>query len=52
MTTEFVDVDVRPILRAGGERFSVIMQAVEGLEPGQVDEVDTAELEQFRKTLK
>ena len=35
MITEFVDVDVRPILRAGGEPFSVIMQAVEGLEPGQ-----------------
>jgi uncharacterized protein (DUF2249 family) len=35
MTTEFVDVDVRPILRAGGEPFSVIMQTVEGLEPGQ-----------------
>jgi uncharacterized protein (DUF2249 family) len=35
MTTEFVDVDVRPILRAGGEPFSVIMQAVEGLKPGQ-----------------
>lgn len=35
MTTEFVDVDVRPILRAGGEPFSMIMQAVEGLEPGQ-----------------
>ena len=35
MTTEFVDVDVRPILRAGGEPFSVIMQAVEGLQPGQ-----------------
>jgi uncharacterized protein (DUF2249 family) len=35
MTTEFVDVDVRPILRAGGEPFSVIMRAVEGLEPGQ-----------------
>jgi uncharacterized protein (DUF2249 family) len=35
MTTEFVDVDVRPILRAGGEPFSVIMQAIEGLEPGQ-----------------
>ncbi|MBA4037163.1 MAG: universal stress protein, partial [Bradyrhizobium sp.] len=28
-------VDVRPILRAGGEPFSVIMQAVEGLKPGQ-----------------
>jgi len=35
MTIEFVDVDVRPILRAGGEPFSVIMQAVEGLQPGQ-----------------
>jgi hypothetical protein len=35
MTAEFIDVDVRPILRAGGEPFSVIMQAVEGLEPGQ-----------------
>jgi uncharacterized protein (DUF2249 family) len=35
MTPEFVDVDVRPILRAGGEPFSVIMQAVEGLEPDQ-----------------
>lgn len=35
MATEFVDVDVRPILRAGGEPFSVIMQAVENLEPGQ-----------------
>lgn len=35
MTTEFVDVDVRPILRAGGEPFSAIMQAVDGLEPGQ-----------------
>ena len=35
MKTEFIDVDVRPILRAGGEPFSVIMQAVESLEPGQ-----------------
>ena len=35
MTTEFVDVDVRPILRSGGEPFSMIMQAVEALEPGQ-----------------
>jgi uncharacterized protein (DUF2249 family) len=34
-TTEFVDVDVRPILRAGGEPFSVIMQAIESLQPGQ-----------------
>jgi uncharacterized protein (DUF2249 family) len=35
MTTEFVDVDVRPILRAGGEPFGAIMQALEELEPGQ-----------------
>jgi len=35
MTTAFVDVDVRPILRAGGEPFSQIMQALETLEPGQ-----------------
>jgi uncharacterized protein (DUF2249 family) len=33
--TEYVDVDVRPILRAGGEPFSVIMSALETLEPGQ-----------------
>jgi uncharacterized protein (DUF2249 family) len=33
--TEYVDVDVRPILRAGGEPFSVIMSALERLEPGQ-----------------
>jgi hypothetical protein len=25
--TEYIDVDVRPILRAGGEPFSVIMAA-------------------------
>lgn len=34
--TEFIDVDVRPILRAGGEPFSIIMAALERLEPGEV----------------
>ena len=33
--TEFIDVDVRPILRAGGEPFSTIMAALDRLEPGQ-----------------
>ncbi len=33
--TAYLDVDVRPILRAGGEPFSVIMAALERLEPGQ-----------------
>ncbi|MCS3763225.1 DUF2249 domain-containing protein [Bradyrhizobium centrosematis] len=33
--TAFVDVDVRPILRAGGEPFSIIMAALERLEPGE-----------------
>jgi len=33
--TEYIDVDVRPILRAGGEPFSVIMAALERLEAGQ-----------------
>ncbi|WP_454620653.1 DUF2249 domain-containing protein [Bradyrhizobium cenepequi] len=33
--TEYIDVDVRPILRAGGEPFSVIMAALERLESGQ-----------------
>ena len=33
--THYIDVDVRPILRAGGEPFSVIMAALERLEPGQ-----------------
>lgn len=33
--TEYVDVDVRPILRAGGEPFSFIMAALERLEPGR-----------------
>lgn len=35
MTTSFIDVDVRPVLKAGGEPFSQIMQAVDALEPGQ-----------------
>ena len=33
--SEYIDVDVRPILRAGGEPFSVIMAALERLAPGQ-----------------
>jgi len=33
--TEFIDVDVRPILRAGGEPFSIIMAALERLAPGE-----------------
>jgi len=33
--TEYIDVDARPILRAGGEPFSVIMAALERLNPGQ-----------------
>ena len=33
--TAYIDVDVRPILRQGGEPFSVIMAALERLEPGQ-----------------
>lgn len=35
MTLPFYDLDVRPILRDGGEPFSVIMQAVSSLAPGQ-----------------
>ncbi|MGO8911769.1 MAG: DUF2249 domain-containing protein [Bradyrhizobium sp.] len=35
MTTTFVDVDVRPILRAGGEPFGKIVEAVNDLKPGQ-----------------
>ena len=35
MTDNFVDLDVRPILRSGGEPFSEIMQAVAGLAPEQ-----------------
>lgn len=33
--TSFVDLDVRPILRSGGEPFEQIMQTVKTLEPGQ-----------------
>jgi uncharacterized protein (DUF2249 family) len=33
--SEYIDVDVRPILRAGGEPFSHIMAALGRLEPGQ-----------------
>ncbi len=33
--TDYIDVDVRPILRAGGEPFSVIMSALDRLQPGQ-----------------
>jgi uncharacterized protein (DUF2249 family) len=33
--TDFVDVDVRPVLRAGGEPFGQIMAAVNALTPGQ-----------------
>lgn len=33
--TAFVELDVRPILRAGGEPFGEIMGAVKGLAPGQ-----------------
>ncbi len=32
---EFIDVDVRPMLRAGQEPFSAIMAALDRLEPGQ-----------------
>lgn len=35
MTTAFLDVDVRPILRAGGEPFGAIMQALDVLAPDQ-----------------
>lgn len=35
MTAEFVELDVRPILRAGGEPFQKIMEAVAGIAPGQ-----------------
>jgi uncharacterized protein (DUF2249 family) len=33
--TDFIDVDVRPILRAGGEPFSIIMATLQRLAPGQ-----------------
>jgi len=32
---DYIDVDARPILRAGGEPFSVIMAAIDRLDPGQ-----------------
>lgn len=35
MTIEYVDLDVRPILRAGGEPFAEILGAVNTLKPGQ-----------------
>lgn len=35
MTTQFMDVDVRPTLRAGGEPFGEIMAAIARLQPGQ-----------------
>jgi uncharacterized protein (DUF2249 family) len=35
MTTSFVDVDVRPTLRAGGEPFGEIMAAMDALRPGE-----------------
>jgi uncharacterized protein (DUF2249 family) len=35
MTHSHYDLDVRPILRDGGEPFSAIMQAVDALAPGQ-----------------
>ena len=35
MTTAFVELDVRPILRNGGEPFEKIMEAVNGLQQGQ-----------------
>jgi uncharacterized protein (DUF2249 family) len=33
--TDYIDLDVRPILRAGGEPFSVIMAALARLDAGQ-----------------
>ena len=35
MTQTFVDLDVRPILRGGGEPFEKIMKTVEALKPNQ-----------------
>lgn len=35
MTGNFLDLDVRPILRAGGEPFAAIMTAIDSLAPGQ-----------------
>lgn len=33
--TQFMELDVRPVLRNGGEPFQAIMSAVNGLAPGQ-----------------
>lgn len=35
MTLSLLELDVRPLLKNGGEPFQAIMQAVQGLEPGQ-----------------
>jgi uncharacterized protein (DUF2249 family) len=35
MTLDFVDLDLRPILRAGGEPFEEIMETLATLDPGQ-----------------
>jgi uncharacterized protein (DUF2249 family) len=35
MSSDYIDLDVRPILRSGGEPFSVIMAALAQLTPGQ-----------------
>ena len=35
MTTSFLELDVRPILRSGGEPFGEIMAAITKLQPGQ-----------------
>jgi TusA-related sulfurtransferase len=35
MTMHFVDLDVRPVLNAGGEPFAAIMEAVERLAPDE-----------------
>jgi len=35
MTMAFVELDVRPVLRDGGEPFEKIMQTVSNLQPGQ-----------------
>lgn len=35
MTPQFVDLDVRPILRSGGEPFGQIMETISALRPGE-----------------
>lgn len=35
MAAAFMELDVRPILRNGGEPFEKIMEAINGLQPGQ-----------------